>query len=809
MFTLCGASYSARRCRLWAALFGTGRRAASCGFCFALAIASSPPAIGQSPYGVDADTIGLWTFDQDSDDAVIDETGVHHGTAFGAAVITGRFGLAREFGYVEIPDHADLTNLTEFTVEFWFQPTALPTSTAYLVQKGGHFYHCGHNNSIFQVQALTAGVDEIQLRFQLGGLGGNANPFTGTELTRELALNQWYYVAATYDGSHARLYINGRLESASPEVPGIVVSSGENLYFNNHRFDDINCQFHYGGARMPGVIDEVRISDRARSAEEIAATHAGTTRTTVITHGFFPGDLDPFHELPKWVCIMAERIRTRAGGGRIFEYEKNTGLLVERPPDCDCDGDCGPTGAAGHDVVVLNWVEESALLDQGYSEAAAEAFFASLVRWGLPERRLDNLHLIGHSRGAVVNSEIAERLVAIGHEVDHVTTLDPHDWGGDFGGFGVCASDHDVNQDHPEYPQNLENPGTRAGVVTWGPRVGADSGGVQFADSYWQYDDSATGLSGRSLEGAANLNLSQLEIDHSDVHEWYSYTIPSEELPGTPPEWYSAAQNCPLAAVDRLVPLARSRDGYFFSKTGGGSSVVRCSPRGVSTPVRFNFFAREGLVNGDFERPGSLYGEIPGWQHHGGGGDGWWKKENDGDHFLHLIAGELRRHNRFLIVPDARFLRFCLRRITEVPNALLLVSVGTATEPDLLEEVALNLPPSPLCVPFSYELAEHHRGSVQTLTFQIIDDGSGMAEVGIDNVRISRCSHIDEEQTTVVPPQAVTGTASFRACGTLRLGDVDIDEDGQVNLSAGRGIEIGNGFFVAEGASLRCVVEDQ
>ena len=66
-------------------------------------------------------------------------------------------------------------------------------------------------------------------------------------------------------------------------------------------------------------------------------------------------------------------------------------------------------------------------------EAAADAFFASLVQL---DQSLGGavfrspLHLIGHSRGTIVTSEIAQRLGLYfpGLPDVHVTTLDPHDF---------------------------------------------------------------------------------------------------------------------------------------------------------------------------------------------------------------------------------------------------------------------------------------------------------------------------------------------------------------------------------------------
>src|SRR5262249_40173253 len=82
-----------------------------------------------------------------------------------------------------------------------------------------------------------------------------------------------------------------------------------------------------------------------------------------------------------------------------------------------------------------DWAKDSWLTDSGFSEAAADAFFASLVRLngkqGIENKLFASpFHLIGYDRGAVVNSEIAQRLGTFFPGIPDVqmTTLDPHDF---------------------------------------------------------------------------------------------------------------------------------------------------------------------------------------------------------------------------------------------------------------------------------------------------------------------------------------------------------------------------------------------
>src|SRR5262249_15913116 len=145
---------------------------------------------------------------------------------------------------------------------------------------------------------------------------------------------------------------------------------------------------------------------------------------TVITHGLEVGGAflalgdEDFHQ-PTSMMELARLIAAASGGGVVLRYEKSTGQWV--------DEETGLTGLAALQpgkavVLVSDWVKESAVSETGFSEAAADALFASLIaldRATLPANAAlgtpgailqSHLHFIGWSRGASVTGEIVQRM---------------------------------------------------------------------------------------------------------------------------------------------------------------------------------------------------------------------------------------------------------------------------------------------------------------------------------------------------------------------------------------------------------------
>ncbi len=78
----------------------------------------------------------------------------------------------------------------------------------------------------------------------------------------QLNANQWYNIAATYDGTTMKLYINGALDNSLNIMGGNTITSGAgNLVIGGNS----------GGRYLDGKLDEIRVWNDTRSSEEILA----------------------------------------------------------------------------------------------------------------------------------------------------------------------------------------------------------------------------------------------------------------------------------------------------------------------------------------------------------------------------------------------------------------------------------------------------------------------------------------------------------------------------------------------------------
>ena len=183
------------------------------------------------------------------------------------------------------------------------------------------------------------------------------------------------------------------------------------------------------------------------------------TSVNIITHGFQPMGWYPDYanssldvaQLVSWINV-GQTLSEASGGGIVLVYSKETGLwhsvesynpLIEHPVISTDPVDMAALKEGEAVTLVLDWYRESNVSDSGFSEAAADAFFASMVHLdrqlggtvGTPGKLFKSpLHFVGHSRGTSVNSEIIQRLGTFypeGEDLDLViqqTNLDPHDF---------------------------------------------------------------------------------------------------------------------------------------------------------------------------------------------------------------------------------------------------------------------------------------------------------------------------------------------------------------------------------------------
>jgi PKD repeat protein len=196
--------------------------------------------------------VGAYNFEEASGTTVADASSQSNkGTISGAMrITTGRFGKALFFDgvndWVTVNDAASLDLTTKMTLEAWVYPTVSMTDWATVIlkeQPGGGLYELYANGDRSQpLTSVTVGRQYQVL---------SAGPW--------LWANRWTHLAATYDGTTQRLYVDGKQWAQRPQRGPIRVSNSPLRLGGNSVW----------GEYFKGRIDEVRIYNRVLNAKEI------------------------------------------------------------------------------------------------------------------------------------------------------------------------------------------------------------------------------------------------------------------------------------------------------------------------------------------------------------------------------------------------------------------------------------------------------------------------------------------------------------------------------------------------------------
>ncbi|MHB1050366.1 MAG: LamG-like jellyroll fold domain-containing protein [Bacteroidota bacterium] len=225
-----------------------------------------------SEYSADANTAVLLRFNETSGDIVYDYSGNDNfGTAYGPGIVSGRIGNARGFDgthkHILIESDSSLYLENQFTFEAWVKiPATIDTADRVIIGKGKT------NLSVaYQLSLTTAGKLHVYL-------DNDTSDLVGLESSSAILPDRWNHVAATYNGSDLRLFINGT-ESGSASVSEHILNSAEPLFIGKSLANSADDYFN-------GEIDEVRISSLARTPSEfnlqlrpldLSASVTGTT----------------------------------------------------------------------------------------------------------------------------------------------------------------------------------------------------------------------------------------------------------------------------------------------------------------------------------------------------------------------------------------------------------------------------------------------------------------------------------------------------------------------------------------------------
>jgi len=147
--------------------------------------------------------------------------------------------------WVTVNDSAALDLTTGMTLEAWIRPSSLTTPRAIVLKErtGGLAYALASSDTSAAFGYIRTTSDQT------------------VTAPSPLALATWTHVTVTYDGSTLRLFVNGAQVSSRAVSGAVTVSSGVLRIGGSS----------VGGLYFSGLIDEVRIYNRALTPGEIQA----------------------------------------------------------------------------------------------------------------------------------------------------------------------------------------------------------------------------------------------------------------------------------------------------------------------------------------------------------------------------------------------------------------------------------------------------------------------------------------------------------------------------------------------------------
>ena len=271
----------------------------------ATATVTAPPVTGLvAAYGLDE---GTGTVAADS------SGNGNTGSISGATWAIGKFGTALSFDGVNDVvnvrrlDSLDLT--TGMTLEAWVYPRSLGTvwRTIALKEQPGNYAYAIYGST--DTSRPSANVVSGGLDRDLRG-------------TSTLALNNWAHVAATYDATTLRLYIDGALVSSVAASGSITTSSGALRLGGNTIW----------GEYFDGLIDEVRVYNRALTQAQVQTDMAVGAATdvrdpTIVASSPPAGSTDlPIDTRPS--VTFSEAMNPATINGSTFELTDGSGAAV-------------------------------------------------------------------------------------------------------------------------------------------------------------------------------------------------------------------------------------------------------------------------------------------------------------------------------------------------------------------------------------------------------------------------------------------------------------------------------------------------
>jgi hypothetical protein len=207
--------------------------------------------------------VGYWKFEEATGNTVLDSSGNNNsGSLINSSRTVGLYGQALQVtgsnsSHASIPASASINSMTnQITVSAWVRPNVQPVGFRAVVNR--QIGDSLHPDQFFLGFGPRNQV--MKYKWEIGTSDGEGNVYEGSPTT-----DRWVHMVGTYDGSMLRLYVDGVQIGSSPLTGNILVDNNPVT---------IGAAENYGegtplGDRFNGLIDEVRIYNRALSATEV------------------------------------------------------------------------------------------------------------------------------------------------------------------------------------------------------------------------------------------------------------------------------------------------------------------------------------------------------------------------------------------------------------------------------------------------------------------------------------------------------------------------------------------------------------
>ena len=211
--------------------------------------------------------IGYWSFNKDTvkGNTVQDVWGDQDAEMIGKLqIVDGKFGEAVQLeggagARVQITDDIKKAELPteEMTVELWVWDEQF-------IEWGGYMVAVQDNGAFEKGWLIGTRWKAFSFALSSDGADDGDGLLTYLNSANTYDVNEWHHVVGTYDGKEMKIYVDGKLEGTSSVQSG-VINYPDRIFFSMGAYKDDNEDFVH-----KGMIDEVRLYDRALSEKEVS-----------------------------------------------------------------------------------------------------------------------------------------------------------------------------------------------------------------------------------------------------------------------------------------------------------------------------------------------------------------------------------------------------------------------------------------------------------------------------------------------------------------------------------------------------------